>query len=388
MSITTSRLPRTDQEHQAFFDNLADGYYEADIQGNLLAANTSLARLLGCEHPAELIGRGYSRFIDSSQVQVLVQAAQRIKRTGEAAPLLTCPVTRADGEQRLFEVSVALVRNEAGKPVNFQGIVRDITESTRDAASVRQLNALQAELEALRKRYDEVSELEQLKTHMIRMTAHDLRSPLSIIGSYIELIEEDLAPHYGEMDGMYVNAIRQAVERIMQLTTDILTLERLNQYRDVTLMRVQLGTVLERTVNEFAENSRQRNQTVTLNFEPLAVYGDSVDLHEAIANLLGNAIKYTPNGGKIEACLRRDGDFAVLEIIDNGYGVPENQQEHLFQPFQRIKTAETHMIEGTGLGLYLVKKIVEKHGGSMIFESIYGEGSTFGFRMPLAKLVE
>src|SRR5829696_8763293 len=155
MSITTSRLPHADQKRQFFFDNLADGYYEADIQGNLLAANTSLARLLGCEHSAELIGRGYTRFIDESQMVVLVQAAQRIKRTGDAAPLITCPVTRANGEQRLFEVSVALVRNEAGKPVNFQGIVRDITESTRDAASARQLDTQQAELEALRKRYDE-----------------------------------------------------------------------------------------------------------------------------------------------------------------------------------------------------------------------------------------
>lgn len=383
MSVTTSRLPKA-QERQSFFDTLADGYYEADMQGNLLAANTSLARLLGYEDPTKLIGRGYSRFLDASQVQVFTQAAQRLVRTGEAPPLLTLPVMRADREERLFEISLALMQNEAGKPIRFHGIVRDITESARGAA-----NALQAELEDLHKRYEEVSELEQLKTHMIRMTAHDLRSPLSIIGSYIELIDEDLAPHYGEMDGMYINAIRQAVARIMQLTTDILTLERLDQYREVTLMRVQLGTVLERTVNELSENSRQRNQTVTVNIdEPLAVYGDSVDLHEAITNLLGNAIKYTPDGGKIEARLRRDGDFAVLEIIDNGYGVPEDQQEHLFQPFQRIKTAETHMIEGTGLGLYLVKKIVEKHSGSMIFKSVYGEGSTFGFRLPLAKSVE
>lgn len=377
MSTRTTHLPQADQERQSVLDNLADGYYEADLQGSLLTVNMSLARLLGCESSEQLTGNGYKRFIDSGQVRRLIKVAQRVLETGKAEPMLTCTVKRADGERRLFEVSMALVRDAAGEPRSFSGIIRDITE--------RGANPLQAELDELRQRYDDVSELEQLKTHMIRITAHDLRSPLAIIASYIEMIDEELSPQYGEQVSQYINAIRLAVARIMQLTSDILTLERVNEYRDVTLMRVQLGNLLQRTLDEFAENSRQRHQQISLSVEPLAVYGDGVDLHEAIANLLSNAIKYTPDGGKVEARLTRDGDFAVLEIIDSGYGIPEDQQEHLFQPFQRIKTQETHMIEGTGLGLYLVKKIVERHGGSILFESEYGKGSRFGFRLPLAK---
>lgn len=387
MSTATTRLPQAEQDRQSFLDTLADGYYEVDSDGVLLAANTALARLLGVEAPAQLLGTAYRRYMDTAQALRVAEAAHRTLQTGQDEPLFTCKVSRADGEERLFEISLAAVRDDAGKPQHIRGTVRDVT-TQGNPASADELSRLNAELESLQQRYDELSKLEQLKTHMIRITAHDLRSPLSIIASYIDLIDEDLSPHYGEMDGMYVNAIRQAVNRIMQLTTDILTLERLNEYRDVTLMRVQLANVLERTVEEFSEHSRQRQQTVTLKTEPLAVYGDSVDLHEAIGNLLGNAIKYSPVGGAIEAELRREGDFAVLEIIDSGYGIPEAQQARLFQPFQRIKTDETHTIDGTGLGLYLVKKIVERHSGSILFKSEYGKGSRFGFRLPLAKLPE
>ncbi len=124
---------------------------------------------------------------------------------------------------------------------------------------------------------------------------------------------------------------------------------------------------------------------MSVHAESLSVHGVSTELHEAIANLIGNAIKYTPDGGKIEARLQRDGDWAVLEVEDTGYGIPDDQQSDLFQPFRRIKTRETFAIEGTGLGLYLVKKIADRHNGSVYFRSQQGKGSTFGLRLPLAK---
>jgi signal transduction histidine kinase len=170
-----------------------------------------------------------------------------------------------------------------------------------------------------------------------------------------------------------------------QMTSDILSLERLHEHHDVTLMRVQLSTLIEHTMDEFTEQSQLQDQQIHLSLEPLAVYGDASELHEALANLFSNAVKYTPNGGSIEARLTRDGDDAVVDFIDNGYGIPEDQQAQLFQPFHRVKTRETRAIDGTGLGLYLVKTIVERHHGTVHFESTLGKGSRFGFRIPLAK---
>lgn len=538
-NLTTVRPAESgsDQESDGLLDDLADGFFQTDLDGKLIAVNAGLCRIVGGIAPADLIASTPQRFLDAETWRRIQIMLRQIRESGEAVPLFECPIRRIDGESRQLEISIALRRSTSGKPVGFHGIVRDITERSQAAVALNRrfsqfsllqqvdvelnqtlalesvlsvaLNAalllsgadagfvglieherirlarslggfpeswmplnkgiiarairtqraelvtdvdsdpdyvsdllttraeiavplaahdkivgvlnletaapdrftpeafefvqllgarvasaienarlyetLQTQLAELRSLYTQVSDLEQLKTHMIRVAAHDLRSPLSIVASYIELLNEDLAAHYNDMDGMYVNAIRQAVTRMTQMTSDILSLERIAEHRDVTLMRVQLGNLLERTFKDHAEHVRQHDHQTHLNVEPAAVYGDSSELREGIANLVGNAIKYTPDGGLIEGHLRRDGDWALLEITDNGFGIPEDQQEQLFQPFHRVKTRETQAIDGTGLGLYLVKKIVERYGGTVHFRSEYGEGSTFGFRLPLAK---
>lgn len=125
---------------------------------------------------------------------------------------------------------------------------------------------------------------------------------------------------------------------------------------------------------------------VMLPHEPCIVRGDSAQIYEAVSNFIGNAIKYTPEGGHIRVLLEALGDTVQLEITDNGFGIPEENQAKLFQPFYRAKTQETSNIEGTGLGLHLTKTIIEQQDGEIIFNSVYHQGSTFGFKMPLYAL--
>ena len=117
--------------------------------------------------------------------------------------------------------------------------------------------------------------------------------------------------------------------------------------------------------------------------EPVYVTGDQGQLREAINNLLDNAIKYTPEKGRISARLVLTDGYAQVEIEDNGFGVPESEQARLFEPFFRAKISEARGIEGNGLGLYLVHKIVERHRGQLLFNSVYKVGSIFGFRVPV-----
>lgn len=116
--------------------------------------------------------------------------------------------------------------------------------------------------------------------------------------------------------------------------------------------------------------------------EPLIIMADPAQLHEAVFNLVENAVKYTPEGGLVHVELSIEQGDAVFKVQDTGYGIPEDQQKKLFEPGFRAQSEETENITGTGWGLYLVKGIVERHGGEMIFHSEYRKGSTFGFRLP------
>jgi two-component system phosphate regulon sensor histidine kinase PhoR len=116
---------------------------------------------------------------------------------------------------------------------------------------------------------------------------------------------------------------------------------------------------------------------------PIPVMGNEAHLREAVENLVSNAIKYTHEGGHVDVSLEFDGVDANFKVKDDGIGIQEEHQGRVFEPFYRAKSEETLTIEGTGLGLHMVKQIVERHGGKMILESVYREGSTFGFRIPV-----
>ena len=341
-------LPRR-QSAQAL-EAIADGYFETDLEWRLTGANSSLCRLVGCPSPAQLLGEMPRRFVAADDWARILRAGERVLASGEPIPALQCPIQLPDGTTRVVEFSLALLRRGATAS-GFCGIMRDVTaRAAAEAESAQLIARLEAHLEETLNLYTRVSELEQLKTHMIRVAAHDLRSPLSIIASYVELLHQDLAAHYNEMDETYVNAIRQAISRIRQMTSDILSLERLHESGDVPRTPVPLDRLLGLTVAEYADETRQRQQQFTAQIEPVTVSGDALELHEALANLLGNAIKYTPSGGTISAALRREGAFALVEVVDNGFGIPADQQAELFQPFHRIRTRETYTIDGTGLG--------------------------------------
>jgi signal transduction histidine kinase len=138
---------------------------------------------------------------------------------------------------------------------------------------------------------------------------------------------------------------------------------------------------------EHRDQARFKHQVYNLRMPetPIYVQGDAVELHEAASNFITNALKYTPEKGRITIRLEQQGDDAVFEVKDSGIGIPEDQQERLFQPFYRVRSRETDNIDGTGLGLHLVKQIIERHKGQVRFHSRYGEGSTFGFQLPLVR---
>lgn len=235
--------------------------------------------------------------------------------------------------------------------------------------------------------YAKLSELEHLKTDMIRLAAHDLRNPLSVLMSYIQLLEQDqdkFEPQYHS----YFKTMANVINRIYNIINEILSLERIEQIAIQQKQEpIQLATLIQDAIVECDHQIQSKNQKVLIDIDESVepILGDRAQIHEAIINLLSNAVKYTPTSGKIIIHLDQQQDDAVLTITDTGIGIPEDQQPHLFKPFFRLQDPTNPQIEGTGLGLSLVRNIIERHRGEIIFKSKYGEGSTFGFKLPCDK---
>ncbi|MEQ8673208.1 MAG: histidine kinase N-terminal 7TM domain-containing protein [Aggregatilineales bacterium] len=236
--------------------------------------------------------------------------------------------------------------------------------------------------------YHQVRRLEQLKTDMIRIAAHDLKNPLLAITGHLELMEMDIEM-LSQDHKDYLDTMLSSGRRMNRMIDDILSLERIEQMAKVDsgeYRQLDLLPYVKQAMDEYERQAHAKSQTFTAHIDAPSVVnirGDHTQLYEAITNLINNAIKYTPSSGKVTVSLIQQESDVTFTVQDSGYGIPEDQQQRLFQPFYRAKTSETRNIEGTGLGLHLVKNIIERHKGQMIFESVYGEGSTFGFVLPL-----
>jgi signal transduction histidine kinase len=232
----------------------------------------------------------------------------------------------------------------------------------------------------------QVSHLEQLKTDMIRIAAHDLRSPLTVLNGYIEMFNKELRGQLNADQQTYIQEMQISVKRMQQMVSDILSLERIAEVSGGHTDPVNFVDLVEES---FAQHqSAEHKMLLDLPTAPIQIYGIAPLLKEAIDNLLSNAIKYTPPGGAIDVSVSVDADSVLFQVKDTGYGIPSKAQANLFSPFYRNKMKETRHIPGTGLGLHLVKSIVERHNGSIHFESDYGVGSTFGFILPQITEVE
>jgi PAS domain S-box-containing protein len=287
---------------------------------------------------------------------------------------------------------VGILWLETSKPQRFTPEIFEFLKLITARVAVAIDNAqlyetAQGQFRELQQVHDQLAALEQLKTDMIRIAAHDLRNPLTIIGLSGGMLRRGLWDQLTPKQRDQFQNIENAAAQMQQITSNILSLERIERSAKGELNEtVDLGAIVEKVFDERRPQADEKNlsYTLTLPDSPVTLMGDGVELHEAVANLVGNAIKYTPNGGCVQAALKVADDRAIVEVQDTGYGIPEDQQARLFQPFFRVRSKETRSIEGSGLGLHLVKNIIERHKGQMRLHSVYGEGSTFSFWLPLS----
>lgn len=229
-----------------------------------------------------------------------------------------------------------------------------------------------------------LKELDRMKGDFVNMVSHDLRSPLTAILGYVELIER--AGSVNPQQAEFINRVKSSVYTTTNLIDDLLKLGRVEvgTLDEVTPVNVKLLVV--NTLANYQVQVKEKGQTVRMrksgNLPP--VMGSRVQLNQLVDNLIGNAVKYTPQGGQIRVVLSEEENQLLLHVADNGPGIPLKEQNRIFEKFYRASNAPSG-VAGTGLGLAIVKTIVDNHRGRIWVESKPGEGATFTVVLPLAK---
>lgn len=261
----------------------------------------------------------------------------------------------------------------------FADHVAAAIENARLFASEQQRTA------ALARALEQQRELDRLKSEFIQNVSHELRTPLALTRGYAELLESgalgELQPQQKEPVRIITRRIRTLAQLVDGLTT-ILTTESKELKRE----QVDLANLVCTLLNDFQVVAEQAGLTLVSQISPALppISGNPNHLRQVLDNLLSNACKFTPPGGKVAVRLGQRGDSLVLEVADTGIGIPEDQLDRVFDRFYQVDGSATRRYEGTGLGLALVKEVVKAHSGQVSVQSQLGQGSIFQVRLPLA----
>jgi signal transduction histidine kinase len=234
-----------------------------------------------------------------------------------------------------------------------------------------------------------LKEAERLKDEFVALVSHELKNPLTSIKGYAQLLRAQLEAREGlslsEQEHLCLNVVEEEADRLSALASDVIDVSRLQSGRLVLRMdELDLVALVRRVTERLQITTRIHTLSLNADCESLWIQGDRNRLEQVLLNLIGNAIKYTPQGGPVEITITpaRDEEGAQVTIRDSGIGIPRDQQVRLFARFSRASNASIHGISGTGLGLFLCRELIERHGGRIWLESEEGKGSTFSFVLP------
>ncbi|MFH1381669.1 MAG: CHASE4 domain-containing protein [Chloroflexota bacterium] len=281
------------------------------------------------------------------------------------------------------------VAHLAGAINGMLGVLEDSARLLRDKNE--QMNGQNRMLLAQRQesieKTEEVEKATRAKSDFLANMSHELRTPLNVIIGFSQLLKDEVPGKTNEEQQQCLNDIVDSGRRLLNLINEVLDLSRIEsgktelKQEDVAMRDIVAS--LDHAVNPILA-SRKQSLDVKLEDGLPPVRADKGKLEQVLLNLVDNASKFTPDGGALQIKVAREGDWCRTTVRDNGIGIKEEDQQRIFEAFCRLESSLGRERGGTGLGLPLVKQIVERHGGSIMVESEYGKGSQFSFTIPLA----
>ncbi|HRF60640.1 MAG TPA: ATP-binding protein [Fimbriimonadaceae bacterium] len=332
------------------FESLTAGLVLVSPEGRISQMNNSARKIFAVN--AEITGKPFREVMRSDDLSAVFETGLR----GEEPPG-TEVVLSFGGSDRIYQVQAAPVRNEEGKDLGVVAILNDITE---------------------------IKNIERMKSSFVAMASHELRTPLTAIKGFTStlLMDDGFSP---DERHEFLMIMDQECDRLRRLIDDLLNTARIEAGESLkpNYTLVGLRDLLDKVVMIQKQATSRHTIALSVTTDIPDVIGDQDKIDQILTNLLNNAIKYSPNGGDIivHACV--DGDDILMGVEDHGMGIPPDHLGKVFEKFHRVNNEDNRKIYGTGLGLYLVKHLVEGvHLGRIWVESEVGKGSTFWFRIP------
>ncbi|HNB37014.1 MAG TPA: PAS domain S-box protein, partial [Anaerolineales bacterium] len=369
--------------YRALFENSNDGIFLMSATGEELQANQQALGMLGYTLE-EYLSMG-----KENQNPFTVEAAQRRDSdekfaallNGEKVPLYERVFTAKNGRKVLVEINLSPVRDENGRIIMVQSVVRDITQ--RKAAE----EALHHSRDQLSATNLALQKASQAKNEFLANMSHELRTPLNGILGMSEILLDEIRGPLNERQHNMVNIIESSGRHLLSLINDILDLSKIEAGKlELHFEKVSVMDICQTSLIFIKEPAAKKSIQVEFEADPLVstVYADMRRLKQILINLLNNAVKFTMPNGYVKLKVKSDADNHLIHfsVIDNGIGISVDDQTRLFTPFTQVDSSLTREYEGTGLGLALVMELVELHNGSVKLESEVGQGSTFTVSIP------
>ncbi len=246
---------------------------------------------------------------------------------------------------------------------------------------------LMAQQQELMDKTREVEEANRLKSEFLANMSHELRTPLNVVIGFSELMADEVPGKINNEQRQWLNDILNSGRHLLNLINEVLDLSKIESGRmKFRLTDIALAGVIQSLTRTMVPVLTPRKQSLDIEVEkglPL-VHANKAKVRQVLLNLVDNASKFTPEGGKLKIEAVRAGDWCQVSVVDNGIGIGKEDQKRIFEPFHQLDNPLAKEKSGTGLGLALVKQIIERHGGRIWVESEYGKGSRFIFTLPLA----
>ncbi|MGE0683479.1 MAG: sensor histidine kinase [Candidatus Binatia bacterium] len=355
-STSWTDVQYNEELYRDLFENANDAILIRSLDGVILDLNHSAEVLTGYTRE-KAIGQNYNEFLTSSSRAFVEGLVERMKADGQHSGTYEIDITRRDGTVIPVETRARLIRTKKGVAIGIQSIHRNISE---------------------RKAH------ERQRAEFLAMLTHDIKNPLSVIIGYTHLLLEDDKEGNNPVTTETLQKIMNSARTIHSLSSNYLQASKIEAGPSpLYKQRLRISALLEWIVNQYTGEAQLHSVALTFSQEtkPLLVEGDESALERVFANLIHNAIKFTPTGGRIMVGLTWNKTEAVVSVSDSGPGIAT---EELGKIFDKYTKGTVQHYEGAGLGLYIVKNLIEAHGGHVEVTSTLDQGTCFSVRLPLA----